>query len=189
MNYPLPVELLSFSSSCENNNIELKWVTASETNNDYFTVERSPDAINWQVVTTINGAGNSNTVLNYNTTDTNPLEGISYYRLKQTDYNGDYTYSGIIAISCQENVIEIINIYPNPASDCFNYIIYSKEDKEISVCVTDALGVVVISKKENITKELNHKSLDVSGLAAAPYYLKVETLDGLSKDSKQILVK
>jgi hypothetical protein len=112
-----------------------------------------------------------------------------YYRLKQTDFDGNYTYSGIIAVSCQDNLIEIIYIYPNPVSDSFDYIIYSTEDREIFVSVTDISGKVIISKKENIVIGLNYKSLDVSTLASAPYYLKIETLNGLYKDSKQILVK
>ena len=186
---PLPIELIDFTASCKNQSILVTWSTASETNNDYFTLERSVDAYEWVTIATINGMGNSNTLVNYNYTDTNSYNDIVYYRLKQTDIDGTCTYSGISAINCQNNLIEIINIYPNPVSDCFGYIIFSTEAREIFIYVTDAFGRVIINKRENIAEGLNYKTLDVSGLAPAPYYLKIETANGLYKDSKQILVK
>ncbi|MFA4917326.1 MAG: T9SS type A sorting domain-containing protein [Syntrophales bacterium] len=200
---PLPIELLDFTAVClspsgggAGGGVSVNWSTASETNNAFFTIERSLSHSGggvgggWAAVGTVNGAGNSNSILYYQFTDENIEQGtFLYYRLKQTDFDGAFTYSGIIAVSCQDNLIEIINIYPNPASGCFDYIICSTEDREIFVSVTDVSGKVIISKKENITKGLNYKSLDVSTLASACYYLKIETLNGLNKDSKQILVK
>ncbi len=185
----VPISLLSFAAYCNGNNNVINWSTASETNNNYFSIEKSHDCLIFENISNISGAGNSNSLLNYSYTDTEPFSDISYYRLKQTDYDVAYTYSDIIAASCQKKSIEIINIYPNPTSDCFDYVIYSKEDEEIFVYVINFSGKVQISKKENIAKGLNHKSLDVSGLASAPYYLKIETSNGLSKDSKQIFVK
>ena len=152
---PLPIELLNFTASCKNQNILVTWSTASETNNNYFTLERSVDAQEWEAIATINGMGNSNTLVNYNYTDTNSYNDIVYYRLKQTDFDGAYTYSDIITASCQNKSIEIVNIYPNPASGCFDYIIYSTEkNEEVFVTVINLLGKVIINKKENITKGL-----------------------------------
>lgn len=94
----LPVNLVSFNGRLVNNNsVYLAWVTATETNNQAFTVERSTDAVNWNAITTINGAVNSTTNKEYNYTDGNLLNGIYYYRLKQTDLSGTNTYSNIIA--------------------------------------------------------------------------------------------
>jgi len=95
---PLPIELNSFSAEAADHSIELKWETATETNNDFFTIERSPDVQNWEIIGYVDGAGNSNRPLSYSFTDSQPLDGISYYRLKQTDYDGKYEYFGPVAV-------------------------------------------------------------------------------------------
>lgn len=90
---PLPVELLFFTAQLQDGKVVLNWTTASETNNGYFTVERSSDAKSMIPIATINGAGNSNAMLQYQNIDEQPLTGISYYRLRQTDYDGTATFS------------------------------------------------------------------------------------------------
>jgi len=114
---PLPIELISFKAACNKGSVYLKWVTASEINNDYFTLERSTDAINWTIIGTVDGAGNSNQNINYSYVDNEPYNGVSYYRLKQTDFDGQFKYSNIIAIICIDDFIGDINVYPNPVSD------------------------------------------------------------------------
>ncbi len=111
---PLPIELLSFDAQLNNRIVDLTWQTATEINNDYFTVEKSKDGFVWIAVAEQPGAGNSNTFLNYNDVDLNPFIGVSYYKLKQTDYNGNYTYSNIVSINTSE---EVISVYPNPVKD------------------------------------------------------------------------
>lgn len=95
---PLPVELISFTGVKEEGGIVLKWNTASETNNDYFIVERSRDGIDFERIAVVNGAGNSTELLDYSFTDEHPFSGIQYYRLKQTDFDGAFEYSDIIAV-------------------------------------------------------------------------------------------
>lgn len=111
---PLPIELISFSSqlNIEKSIVDLNWTTASETNNDYFTIERSQNGFSWEVIEHIKGAGNSTSVLTYSTTDRSPFSGISYYRLKQTDYDGKYDYSPIISVDFKE--FNDLKVYPNP---------------------------------------------------------------------------
>ncbi|HSV76459.1 MAG TPA: hypothetical protein VLH37_05450 [Bacteroidales bacterium] len=94
---PLPIELLSFSVNAGTESVLLNWETATETNNDFFTIERSTDVQNWEILGYVDGAGNSNKPLSYSFTDSQPLEGISYYRLKQTDFDGKYEYFGPVA--------------------------------------------------------------------------------------------
>jgi len=94
----LPINLVSFNGRIVNDNaVYLNWVTASETNNKTFTVERSSDAANWQAIRTIDGAVNSSTTKEYSCTDAGLFAGMYYYRLKQTDISGLSTYSNIIA--------------------------------------------------------------------------------------------
>jgi len=93
----LPIDLVSFNGRIvADNNVYLNWVTATETNNKTFTVERSVDAVNWLPVKTLNGATNSTTTKEYGYTDAGLATGMYYYRLKQTDVSGAGTYSNII---------------------------------------------------------------------------------------------
>jgi hypothetical protein len=94
----LPIELLTFDAKVVGTQVAPYWTTASEQNNDYFTLERSSDALNFKQISTIAGAGNSDRLLYYNEINENPLNGTSYYRLKQTDYDGKSSYSKIVSV-------------------------------------------------------------------------------------------
>lgn len=95
---PLPIELLSFTAKYQDGIVLLNWATGSEINNDYFTLERSRDALNAEIIGFVDGAGNSSRTLHYQFVDRDPLPGISYYRLKQTDYDGSFEYSQWMAV-------------------------------------------------------------------------------------------
>lgn len=97
-NEVLPIELLSFTAETIRNQVNLQWSTATETNNDYYTIERSVDLQVWELVAQVRGAGNSNQVLHYSMTDANPLPGLNYYKLKQTDFDGQYEYFGPLPV-------------------------------------------------------------------------------------------
>jgi len=117
--YPLPIELLSFSGSVTEGRSRLEWVTASETNNDFFTLERSVDGRTWQVIGIINSKaqnGFSTHPIHYLFFDENPLPGINYYRLKQTDFDGSYSYSPIIALRNKTRSEVLFLLYPNPTN-------------------------------------------------------------------------
>ena len=94
----LPIELLSFQAKPASSFVDVKWQTASEQNNDYFELERSENGIDFQLISTINGAGNSVKLLNYGYEDFQFVKSINYYRLKQVDFDGNYSYSAIIAV-------------------------------------------------------------------------------------------
>jgi hypothetical protein len=112
---PLPIKLFSFTAIKSHSNVEIEWITSSEINNDYFTIERSNNGSEWEAINKIKGAGNSNTTLKYFDIDKQPLSGISYYRLKQTDFNGDYSYSEITMVDFKQK--DKVVIYPNPIKD------------------------------------------------------------------------
>lgn len=96
---PLPIELVNFTAVPNGKQVDLHWQTATEINNDYFTIERSQDGVETTIVATVPGAGNSNALLRYAAIDPSPLPGTSFYRLKQTDYNGTFSYSPWVAVS------------------------------------------------------------------------------------------
>lgn len=96
---PFPIDLINFDAKTNTNGIQLHWSTATEINNDYFTLERSIDGNNWEILAYVEGAGNSNQQLNYEYTDEYPYHGISYYRLKQTDFDGKFEYFTPVAVN------------------------------------------------------------------------------------------
>ena len=98
----LPIELVLFEGKKLGLNNELIWRTQTEINNDYFTIEKTTDGVTFETVGTASGAGNSNTVLNYNLIDQNVQKVINYYRLVQTDTDGKNTVSNLISIDNRE---------------------------------------------------------------------------------------
>jgi hypothetical protein len=94
----LPIELVSFTGTTQNNVNTLMWVTASERNNAYFTLERTLNGTDFEVIANINGASNSQTMNEYMVIDPIYNESLNYYRLKQTDYDGKSKYTDLISI-------------------------------------------------------------------------------------------
>lgn len=154
----LPIELISFTAMINNQNkVDIKWATATETNNDYYTIEKTKDGVNYEFVAQVDGAGNSTSVINYSSIDHSPFSGISYYRLKQTDYNGVFTYSNLVAVEYNGNTNFDFNVYPNPSTgETFNMSISNSFNEEVLVVVRDITGKenyskVVITKEDNET--------------------------------------
>lgn len=144
--FSLPISLQSFTADCNNQIVILEWETATESNNDYFTIERSQDAKNWNEVGTVPGAGNSSSLLNYTLTDIAANDGVTYYRLKQTDYNGSYKYAAIIDINkCEDKSADRFIIYPNPSKGEFK-LLYDGHTSEInSIDIFNAQGQSIYS--------------------------------------------
>lgn len=138
----LPIELLWFTAVPFNNEIvNLDWTTASETDNDYFTVERSADGRNFETVTTVDGAGNSNSLLSYKTTDEKPYSGTSYYRLKQTDMNGEAKYSDIQVVHLEKHSLLELALSPNPNNGItLNVGLATEKQQDVQLTVYNALG-------------------------------------------------
>src|ERR1019366_8743728 len=144
---PLPIELLSFNATPNGKAVDLAWTTASEINNDFFTIERTTDGFNFEMIGTLKGAGNSTWVINYTLVDNHPSDGVSYYRLKQTDYDGHTSYSELKMVSFEKNTDFSFNIFPNPTDDgIFNVEINAAKNAEVLVVVHDVLGKEIYSK-------------------------------------------
>jgi hypothetical protein len=166
----LPIELTYFKATpSQNKNVLLDWQTASEINNDYFTIERSKDGLEWKEVTQINGAGNSSQTLTYSTIDPNPFEEISFYRLKQTDYDGKFEYSNIRSVNLKID-FELIKIYPNPAKD--KITIVGLDDNDQDCRVFNSLGQDVTSLTRITANNESQFFIDVSTLRTGIYYIK-----------------
>lgn len=166
---PLPIQLQAFHALEMSNEVIFSWTTASETNNDFFTIQRSADAVHWENLIQVDGAGNSSVPLHYEATDANPLPGISYYRLKQTDFNGDYSYSEIKAVTFEEMRPEL-RIYPNPATDV---LIIEGSDKELEmVRIYSITGQDVTRLTEVVGSGSNKLILNIRHLSCGSYILK-----------------
>jgi PKD-like domain len=148
---PLPVELLYFHAKYNGSSVDATWQTASEINNDYFTVERSVDGVNFYTVGVIVPSkakgGNSTSMLTYSMNDDKVSPGVYYYRLKQTDFNGEYKYSSIDVVEIKGDANFTFNIAPNPSDGtALNSIISAEKGQEIIIVVYDVLGQELYSK-------------------------------------------
>lgn len=132
----LPVELVSFNAHVNGKEDVLEWKTASETNNAFFSIERSQDALNWQELQTIKGSGNSGEMKRYSTTVDETIPGICYYRLKQTDYDKTVHYSDAVAVERLEQ--QTLRIYPVPATDLV--YVSGLAGPDLTVSCMDATG-------------------------------------------------
>ncbi|MFT6355206.1 MAG: hypothetical protein ACJAXD_002201, partial [Cryomorphaceae bacterium] len=146
-NSPLPIELISFTATVKDAFVELNWITATEINNDYFNVERSADGINFNSIGKVDGAGNSSQILDYAVVDDTPLNGISYYRLRQTDYDGKSSYSELEVVEFNSMIGFNFKIYPNPNNgEGFSVKINKSKSFKLFVVMYDMLGKELYSK-------------------------------------------
>jgi trimeric autotransporter adhesin len=175
---PLPVSLVSFSASLQNQQIVVDWATASEVNNHRFEVERSKDGIFFETVGVVKGAGNTSERRNYKLVDGRPISGTSYYRLRQVDYDGTTTYSKTVAVRNTSRLSRPVNLYPNPVVNTDLKIDLGFAAKNVQVQVVDMLGRVVLN--EPAPKVLSEEilSLDLSRLNAGTYQLTIRSEEG-----------
>jgi hypothetical protein len=161
----LPVEWLSFEVKNKNSTADLNWSTASEKNNDYFTVEKSIDGKKWVSLTEMEGAGNINSTSNYSWNDNNPAIGNSYYRIKQTDFDGKTDYSSIKSFSFENGAF---TLYPNPATNVIN-IKSESQIESAELIVLNSFGQEITNKvyKTSLTQ------LDISSLTTGFYTIVV----------------
>jgi len=172
-NSPLPVSLVNFAATPLPARVLLQWTTASELNNDFFTIERSTDAEQWVEVNAIEGAGTTKKTSDYSTYDERPLFGKSYYRLKQTDFDGAFTYSSIVSV--HYDMKWQLKVVPNPSTNRFT--ILGARLKPVQVRLYNQIGqpMPVVLEYGN-----GETILQASHLAAGIYILKVDTGQSLS---------
>ncbi|TPE45160.1 T9SS type A sorting domain-containing protein [Pontibacter mangrovi] len=146
---PLPVELATFTGKATQSGISLEWETASETNNSHFEVERSTDGVAFEQLARVEGHGNSITAIRYTYLDKHPLPGLSYYRLRQVDFDGQYEFSKIISVKAQERSGTLqVEVWPNPcqSGDCALNISTAEANQPVRVQLRDLTGRVVFEQ-------------------------------------------
>ena len=161
--YLLPVEWLSFEANKENTQARLEWATSTETNNDYFVIEHSVDAELFAEIERIKGAGNSNVINEYNLLHSNPQQGNNYYRIKQVDYDGKFSYSEIRSLYFDQ--VQSLSVFPNPTSD-FVQINGLESVTNFTILIKDVSGKPVIQSSQN--------RINISKLSKGIYTLEVQ---------------
>jgi hypothetical protein len=168
---PLPMTLIRFTAKLNSNKqVDVNWTTASEINNDYFSVQRSANGIDFETIAEVDGAGNSTGILHYYSLDKNPLHGISYYRLLQTDFDGKQSMSQIVPINNSSSFNADVIVYPNPVTD-FALIAFNPS--------VENTGQVVFELYDVLGKQVLHTKLSgLNGLGENVFRWKRNVIAG-----------
>ena len=145
----LPIELLSFTATPQGSSVKLNWETSSEINNDYFALEKSRDGSNYEEFARVKGAGNSSVPLSYAATDHSPMDGLSYYRIKQVDYNGKFAFYGPVPVEFLQKGEAKIS-YNTVMSNCTVNFGADEEDS-YNLRIVNTLGQEVLRDEFKIT--------------------------------------
>lgn len=154
----LPIELISFTANMTSEDkVIVRWSTAAENSNDYFTIERSLDGQNFFVLDTIQGVGDSNKRNEYTYTDLYPVSGYNYYRLKQTDFKGKFEYFNVVTVvnDKAESQLSQILVSPNPFFDGFEVSFYATDNSKVHLRLMDMQGRTVFNKSIETEKGQN----------------------------------
>lgn len=170
----LPIELVSFTAAKNNNYNLIQWTTASQINNDYFTIEKSYNGVDWTELTIIDGAGTSTQKMDYEFKDYAFFEGIVYYRLKQTDYSASYKYSQVVSVDGTVTDVYITDIGPNPTNKNISFGFYTPQKGNLNVQIIDYMGKVVREKQQMMAEGKNSLKLSTSSLLNGIYFVKVK---------------
>ncbi len=168
----LPIELLSFDVRFDGKKVELNWVTLSEMNNDYFSIERSTNGVDFREIAQEQGAGTSEMARTYLNYDENPQTGINYYRLKQIDFDGSYAYSDIQSVEVRSGVE--VSTFPNPVATQLNISLTDFEERTIDFEVYHISGKKVFEGTADVNEGLVVVSLDnINNLQPGQYIVRI----------------
>lgn len=185
---PLPITLLNFDATLNGNHVDITWSTASESNNERFEIERAGADLKWEKISEAPGAGNSNTLLYYREKDRNPLPGISYYRLRQVDYDGNFTYSNPVSVinSNLPGGNEVF-IYPNPVrtGSVILNIPYAYSKVESQITIYDLSGKTLL--KTTLESDQKTIQIDIGSLDPGAYLIHIHS--SLLNESKKLIVQ
>ena len=167
--------------------VECYWVTGIESNNDHFNIQRSADGITYTDLAQIAGAGISLSQLTYTYTDTNPLTGVSFYRLKQTDLNGEYQYGATQSVNNEyATPPSDINVYPIPAASYINIELTTISSSKTTISIIDLTGKIAKNINAQLYEGKNKLRLDISDLPNGIYFVNAEDPSGYKLSQKMI---
>lgn len=164
----------------------LNWTTLSETNNAGFGVERSNDAKSWEQIQFVKGNGTTTSTANYSAIDNNPTKGTNYYRLKQIDNSGKFTYSSVQSVYFSEKGTIGFSFYPNPTKNKINIALETITNKVASLELTDNLGRVVKSIAISNQNSNSNISINTANMNKGIYFLVLK--DGAFTKSSTVII-
>ena len=184
---PLPIQLLSFTAQCQKQDVVIEWSTASEDNNNYFTLLRSKDAEHYEEIAQISGAGNSNEVLNYSYQDWNAASGNFYYMLKQTDFNGKSESFEPIFVNCDySKEVSLKMLYDG--NQPYALLSNAQSGSQFHVMIVDYTARVVVEKTQAVNAQ-NYYRIPSEQLAAGIYSIIYYNDNGSVRLSEKFLIK
>jgi Secretion system C-terminal sorting domain len=171
---PLPIELVDFQVYQKETNVVLTWITAREQDNHRFVVERSTDGKQYESIGEVAGQGTSSVIQNYEFTDTKPLNGTNYYRLRQVDFDGMEDISPVRSVKI--SLSGHLSIAPNPAGDSREVVLYyeSVRENDVRISVINMLGTLVLEQQANFVKGDNYIAIDLSNLVTGSYFVRLD---------------
>jgi hypothetical protein len=182
----LPIELVSFDAQIVDQEVLLSWTTAVEINNAYFLIERSADGSSFEAIGSVNGAGNSVQLIDYSYVDQNPLSGISYYRLRQVDYDGSNEVSEARIIEfAAANQLAISKVYPNPTDGMISIRVQNSTTELVQVQLFNMQGQLI--KQSSLSNDQTEANLNLlEGVSSGVYYIRLSTSQYQSQMHKVI---
>jgi hypothetical protein len=168
----LPIELFSLNAVDKNKYVEITWATSSEINNDYFEVEKSTNGVDFFSIERIEGSGMSANAIFYSAKDYNPSSGVSYYRIKQVDFDGKFSFSKIISITRNASISDFL-ISPNPANENMNISFNSEFSIKANVQILNYTGSKILSFETNIIKGENIIPVEIKDIESGIYIIKI----------------
>lgn len=169
-NLLLPVTLIYFEAAQKEKEVKITWATATEEDNQGFVVERSSDGVNFVSIGKVDGKGTTNMKQDYLFTDTNPLKGINYYRLKQVDIDGTVTYFKIASVNMTCTDCADVSIFPNPSSSGIFKLTHNSKVGKLKMSVVNVLGINIY---EGVADDFVH-TIDLSAQPKGVYLLTVK---------------
>ncbi|HWY33816.1 MAG TPA: T9SS type A sorting domain-containing protein, partial [Nitrosopumilaceae archaeon] len=185
---PLPIKLLYFDAKPEYNKVDLSWATSTESNNSYFTIEKSSDAVNFEFLLNVNTQalnGNSDISLYYSAEDLNPFNGTSFYRLKETNLDGSFTFSKAQTVNFNNKKL-LISVYPNPTSGALYVSGININETSLYVEWYDVSGRRLL--QQTVTAQNGVATLNVY-LKNGSYFLRAISSDGNTVTQNVIINK
>jgi hypothetical protein len=168
----LPIELGEFDAEARPDHVALSWWTASELNNDHFNVERSTNAMDFDPIGAVPGAGTSTSTMHYEFIDHQPLIGISYYRLRQVDFDGQFTYSVTRSVHYRGHD-DGVQAFPNPATDHITFRIKANEKGRCELRLLDTKGRSVRIEQRNVQAGTMDLVLSLADLVPGKYVARI----------------
>ena len=186
---PLPVSFLNFTGKPENGRVKLLWATASEFNNDYFSIQRSANGIDFEEIGVKKGAGNSNTLLYYAHTDEKPLLGKVYYRIKQVDFDKKFGYSNLIVIDTYDDTGKpAVSVFPNPSNGSYVYLSVKDDKSPLKITLFDGNGREIPAGKYSVEYRNDMYEIHFAEkLAKGVYPIAVEGKEGNAFGSRLVV--